>query len=169
MFTIVRALVERFKTLFVTHAILELEADLIAAGAERTAELLRRADLYEKSGLPGVARQLREQTESLSTQKPLASVLPIVVHLQVDQAESSKIVESNPLPDSNSASTEPSLPMARDKSPIAIEVDHALARHFRTVLGPLERSRANRFRRFGPHCQSRARVTLSRKVVTTCP
>jgi len=166
MFTIVRALLERFRTLFVTHAILELEADLIAAGAERTAELLRRADLYEKSGLPGVARQLREQTESLSTQKPLASVLPIVVHLQVDQAESSKIAESNPLPDSNSA--EPSLPMARDKSPIAIEVDHALARHFRTVLGPLERSRANRFRRFGPHYR-RARVTLSRKAATTCP
>ena len=88
MFSIARSLIDRFKSLFVTHTVLELEADLIAAFAERKADLLRRADQYEKEGLPTVAEQLRQHAERLSPDKPLGSVVTITAHLQVDSPPS---------------------------------------------------------------------------------
>ena len=64
MFSIVRVLIDRFKVLFVTHAVFELETDLIAIRGERKAELLRRADGYEAEGLKNVAQELRHQADA---------------------------------------------------------------------------------------------------------
>jgi hypothetical protein len=90
MFSIVCALLARFKALFVTYVVLDLEADLIAACAKRKAELLRQAKQYEQEGLTNVAEQLRLHAESLSPDEPLGSVLTIIAHLQADQAEPAK-------------------------------------------------------------------------------
>jgi hypothetical protein len=86
MFSIARSLIDRFKSLFITHAALELEAELIAAAAERKAALLRRAEQYEKEGLPAVAEDVRRQAERLMVDKPLSSTLEIIAHLQASEA-----------------------------------------------------------------------------------
>src|SRR5262249_6261545 len=80
--SIVRSLIDRFRTLFVTHAALELEAELIADFAERKADLLRRAEQYEKEGLTTVATELRRCAEALTPDRPLSSVLAAVAHLR---------------------------------------------------------------------------------------
>jgi hypothetical protein len=82
MFHLFRALAERVKALFLTHAALDFEAEFLARDAERKAELLRQAARYEEEGLSSVARQLRQQAESVDSQRPLAIVLPAVEHLQ---------------------------------------------------------------------------------------
>lgn len=82
MFSLFRALTDRVKAMFVTNAALELESELLARDAERKAELLRLADNYAKEGLHAVADQLRRQVESLSLQRPLASVVPSLTYLQ---------------------------------------------------------------------------------------
>ena len=81
MFALFRALTERVKALFITTAALDFEADLLARDAERKAELLRQADRYDTEGLHGIAQHLRQQSEALSLQRPLASMLPSVDHL----------------------------------------------------------------------------------------
>lgn len=82
MFSIVRALMDRFKALFLSQSILELQADLIVTCADRKADLLRRAERFEQEGMADIAAYLRQQVESLSTENPLASVLAVVSHLQ---------------------------------------------------------------------------------------
>lgn len=82
MFQLFRALAERVKALFLTHAALDFEAEFLARDAERKAELLRQAARYEEEGLSSVARQLRQQVEMVDLQRPLATVLPAVEHLQ---------------------------------------------------------------------------------------
>ena len=107
MFSFARSLMDRFKSLFVTHAVLELEADLIAAYAERKAELLRRADQYEKEGMHAVAEQLRQQVDRLSPDKPLGSALTITAHLQVvDSPQSSPLVDTTSNAPLNSTTTQ---------------------------------------------------------------
>jgi hypothetical protein len=91
--------------LFVTHAVLELEADLIAACAERKADLLRRADQYEKEGLHAVAEQLRQQAERLSPDKPLGTVVAITAHLQFDTSQSGPTADAGS-PESPAAQAE---------------------------------------------------------------
>ena len=86
MFSIIRALIQRFKAMFVVQAVLELEAELAASWAERRAELYRLANQYDEQGLHTVAQDLREQADSLSPEQPLASVLATVAHLEADQA-----------------------------------------------------------------------------------
>jgi hypothetical protein len=76
-----RALTERFKALFATSAALELESEFLARDAERRAELLRQADRYDAEGLGGIAQHLRRQAETLSLQRPTASVLPAIDHI----------------------------------------------------------------------------------------
>jgi hypothetical protein len=115
MFSIVRSVIDRIKALFVTHAVLELEAELIAACAERKAELLRRANQYEQEGLPVVAQQLRQQVETLSPDKPLGSVLAAIAHLQADLAVTTIPAEPTLKPAPSSA-PEGSLPGARKKN-----------------------------------------------------
>jgi hypothetical protein len=83
MLSIFRALTDRLKALFATSAALELESEFIARDAERHAELLRQADRYAE-GLHEVAGQLRQQVVLLSAQKPTATVLPAITHLQAD-------------------------------------------------------------------------------------
>jgi len=87
MFSIVRAIIDRLKTLFATRAAMELEAEVLAQDAERRAELLRLATRYEKEGLSGIALQLRQRVEQLDDQRPLAGVLPVVAHLQANPAQ----------------------------------------------------------------------------------
>jgi len=87
-------LIDRFKALFIARAVLELEADLLALGAERKAELLRRADQYDREGQKGIAQELRQQAETLSIDKPLASVQVLITHLQADSAPSPRAVEA---------------------------------------------------------------------------
>jgi hypothetical protein len=57
MFSIVNSLIARLKALFVMHAALEIEAELIASCAERRAELLRQAKRYEEEGLQGIVQR----------------------------------------------------------------------------------------------------------------
>lgn len=82
MLSLFRAITDRVKAMFVTNAALEFEAELLARDAERKAELLRLADAYEKEGMTTLAEQLRRQTEGLSLQRPLASVLPSLTSWQ---------------------------------------------------------------------------------------
>jgi hypothetical protein len=84
MFSLFRAITDRIKALFATSAALELESDLLLHHAERKADLLRRADQYDQEGLHGIATQLRQQADLLSMQRPLASVLPALTHLQTE-------------------------------------------------------------------------------------
>jgi hypothetical protein len=82
MFALFRALADRLRALFATDAALDFEAELLARDAERKAALLRQADRYQAEGLAGIAEHLRRQAEALAVQRPLASVLPSVTHLQ---------------------------------------------------------------------------------------
>ena len=163
MFSIVYSLIARFKALFVTYAVLNLEADLIAACAERKAELLRRATQYEQEGLPTVAGQLRQQAEALSVDKPLGSVLTTVAHLKADQAEPARPAEATDrgLHGPAAPNTGHSQPSSKKKPQIVIDFSHALARHARAVFGPLEKARMKRSARRGPLSKSSACVTLS--------
>jgi hypothetical protein len=80
MLWIFKALSDRIKALFVTDVAAGLEAQFVAREAERKAILLRQAQAYEDEGLKGIAQQIRQQTEALSAQRPLASVLPAIEH-----------------------------------------------------------------------------------------
>lgn len=81
MHWIFRALTDRIKALFVTDVAADLEAQFLAREAERKAALLRQAQAYEDEGLKGIAQEMRQQTESLGTQRPMASVLPAIEYL----------------------------------------------------------------------------------------
>jgi hypothetical protein len=98
MLAIIRTLIDRFKALFMTHALLELEADLIAIGAECKAQLLRCAEQFEKDGLKGVAQQIRRQAEALAWEKPLVSVQAIIAHLRAEPLESATAIDTTPRP-----------------------------------------------------------------------
>jgi hypothetical protein len=113
MFSIIRALIDRFKVLFVIHAVLELEAELIAINGERKAELLRHADIYEAEGLQSVAQEIRQQAETLSPGQPLGSVVATVAHLQANPAQPAQLVDA-------AAPTLPGTPdSAADTTPLA--------------------------------------------------
>lgn len=98
MFSIVNSMIARVKALFVTHAALELEAELTASCAERRAELLRQATRYEDEGLSGIAQHLRKQADELSAQRPGASVLAALAHVRLDQAQSIQQTPALPAP-----------------------------------------------------------------------
>ncbi len=139
MFSIIRALIDRFKILFVTHAVLELEAELIAIHGERKAELLRHADSYEAEGLQSLAQEMRKQAESLAPAQPLGSVLATVANLQADTAEPAKLTAAAPACTSDSAVDTALLATRKKKAgDVMADVSHALARHLRVVLHPLE-------------------------------
>jgi len=87
MFNIFRSLIERLKALFAATAAQEFEAEFLARHAERKAELLRLAAGYDAEGLTTLAQELRQQAENLNVQQPLAIILPVVVHLQGNQAQ----------------------------------------------------------------------------------
>ncbi len=86
MLAIFRALTDRLKALFISTVALDCEAEFVGQQAERKAELLRRATHYENEGLLPVAQELRAQANGLSLQRPLASVLPAIGHLQAEPA-----------------------------------------------------------------------------------
>jgi hypothetical protein len=96
MFSVFRTMIDRFKALFVMHAALELEADLIATSAKCKAELLRQADRYDEEGLHGIAQHLRQQVKLLSTVKSLDRTPATVSQLKVEPAESSKPAGADP-------------------------------------------------------------------------
>ena len=54
----------------------------LARDAERKADLLRQAQKFDDEGLKDVAQHLRQQTQALGVERPLASVLPAIEHLQ---------------------------------------------------------------------------------------
>src|ERR1700677_131932 len=80
-----KALADRIKALFATDVAADLEAQLLAREAERKAALLRQAQKYEDEGLKSVAQEMRQQTESLGTQKPMASVLPAIEYFHATE------------------------------------------------------------------------------------
>ena len=80
-----RGLIDRAKALFITTVALDFEAQFVANQAERKADLLRQAAVYEREGLKSVAQDLRTQAEGISTQRPLATLLPAIEHLQNPQ------------------------------------------------------------------------------------
>ena len=103
------------KALFITTAALDFEADLLARDAERKAELLRQADRYDAEGLHGIAQHLRQQSEALSLQRPLASVLPSVDHLLGNDAlPLLPLLQAPPSTEQNDLAPKP-LPASRSK------------------------------------------------------
>ncbi len=82
MHWIFRVLADRLKALFIADVASDFEAQLLARDAERKAQLLRQAQKYDDEGLKGVAQHLRQQTQALGVERPLASVLPAIEHLQ---------------------------------------------------------------------------------------
>src|SRR5687768_9171926 len=76
MFALVQSLVSRLKTLFALDAALDLEQQFLARQVERKAELHRQAQRLEREGLDGLAAELRQQADALSTERPLQVVLP---------------------------------------------------------------------------------------------
>lgn len=85
MHWIFRALADRLKALFVADVAADFEAQLLARDAERKADLLRQAQKFDDEGLKGVAQHLRQQTQALGVERPLASVLPAIEHLQATE------------------------------------------------------------------------------------
>lgn len=159
MLSIIRVFADRLKTLFLMHAILEVEADLMAACAERSAKLLQRADQFAKHGAPAIAEQLRRLAELLWVDTPLGSVLKPPSASQPNQTAPAEPADVDApaacVPNASSEAT-PATP-AQAKSPIVIEFDRAVGRHFRAVLGPLARSRGNRLVR---HHLPQSRLTI---------
>jgi hypothetical protein len=145
MFSIIRALIDRFKVLFVTHAVLELEAELIAINGERKAELLRHADIYEAEGLQSIAQEIRQQVETLAPGQPLGSVVATLAHLQADHAKPAKLVDAAaptlPATPDSAADTTPLAAKKKKDGEVMADVSHALARHLRIVLTPFEPAR----------------------------
>jgi hypothetical protein len=118
MLSIFRAITDRVKALFATTAALELEAEFLTRDAERRAELLRQAERYDAEGLHEVANHLREQAELLTAQRPLASILPALTHLQADPTAKDNpapTVASGALPAPDAPSSRPSLPSPKKK------------------------------------------------------
>ena len=104
------------KALFAVSAAQELEADLLLRGAERGAELLRKADHYDAEGLHGIANHLRQQAEVVNVQRPLAGVLPAVEHLAGNQQEDQSLrLLSAPSSNGQSDSRLKVLPISRKK------------------------------------------------------
>jgi hypothetical protein len=145
MFSIIRALIDRFKVLFVTHAVLELEAELIAIHGERKAELLRHADSYEAEGLQSLAQEMRRQAETLAPAQPLGSVVATVAHLQASPAQSAQLSDAAttalPVTHDSAADAAPLASKKKKDGEVMADVSHALARHLRVVLLPFEPAR----------------------------
>ena len=80
-----KALTDRLRALFVANVASDFEAQLLARDAERKADLLRQAQKFDDEGLKDVAQHLRQQTQSLGIERPLASVLPAIEHLQATE------------------------------------------------------------------------------------
>ena len=96
MLQIFRALTDRLKAMFVANVGLDFESHFLARNAERKAELLRQADVYEKEGLTSVAEELRQLAESISIKQPLASVLPSLDHWQVHDKAPTPLLPATP-------------------------------------------------------------------------
>jgi len=112
MFNVFRSLIERLKALFAATAAQEFEVEFLARHAERKAELLRLAASYDAEGLTTLAKELRQQADNFDVQKPLAVILPAVVHFQGDQPNESLLpLESA----STSAPTNPTPQLAAPK------------------------------------------------------
>jgi len=73
-----RALSERLFALFATHVALDFEQQFVLHHSDRKVDLIRKAQELEEQGLHELASELRDQADSLSQQRPLASVLPAV-------------------------------------------------------------------------------------------
>lgn len=74
MFNWFRSLFDRHQARHVDSG-LDFEASLVARMAERKAQLLRRAAMYETEGLPTIAADVRACAEAISFDRPLSSVL----------------------------------------------------------------------------------------------
>jgi len=124
MLWIFKALTDRLKAMFVTDVAADLEAQFLARDAERKAALLRQAQLYEDEGLKGVAQEMRQQTETLGTQRPMASVLPAIEYFHSTEKglfleDDQPAVALLPAP----ASTSPSSPVVASPSSVPPNVN----------------------------------------------
>ena len=91
MISLFRTITNRVKALFATAVAMEFEAELMAHHAEQQADLYRRANRYEEEGLSQIAKKLRTQAESLSQERPLASVLPALEHWSQEQKSADEL------------------------------------------------------------------------------
>ncbi len=98
MFFLFRALADRLKALFVADVASDFEAQLLVRDAERKADLLRQAQRFDDEGLKDVAQHLRQQTQALGVERPLASVLPAIEHLQKTERTLFPIEDSPAVP-----------------------------------------------------------------------
>jgi hypothetical protein len=65
-----RAVSERLKAIFTTHAALELEAELILCHARRKAALVQEAARLEQEGLADLAADLRRHAGGMDLARP---------------------------------------------------------------------------------------------------
>lgn len=84
-------LVDRLRSLFLTEVGLDMEAQFLRREAERKADLMRQAKNYEEEGFDDIAKTLREQAGENSIERPLASVLPSMHHLEHHCTDSATI------------------------------------------------------------------------------
>lgn len=82
MLNLFRTLSRRLYALFATHIALDFEQQLLLQQSDRKADLLQKAQDLDERGLTELAEELRKQTESLSLERPLSSVLPATENLQ---------------------------------------------------------------------------------------
>jgi hypothetical protein len=108
MFSILPNLITRLKVLLLTFLVADIEADVIAAAAERKAELLRQAQKFEKEHMPDIAVQIRAQAEGVALDRPLGSVSAAVAHLQPNMPPASS---------GDQAPAPPSLPAGETSPP----------------------------------------------------
>ena len=80
-----RTLTDRLRAFSWPMSHADFEAQLLARDAERKADLLRQAQKFDDEGLKDVAQHLRQQTQALGVERPLASVLPAIEHLQATE------------------------------------------------------------------------------------
>lgn len=76
MLNLFQALSRRLYALFTTHVALDFEKQFLLLQSERKADLLQKAQELEEQGLTELAEELRGQSEHLSLERPLSSVLP---------------------------------------------------------------------------------------------
>src|SRR4051794_40585287 len=86
MIAFLQSLLYRLKALLLAEAAFDLEVEFMSRRAAEKAELLRQAQQYDHDGLGEIARALRAEVQALSTEQPLASVLPGVAHLEGENA-----------------------------------------------------------------------------------
>lgn len=85
MLSLFRSVGDRLRALFATDVALDFESMFVRRQADRKAEILRHAAELERQGMKSVAAELREQANTISIGRPLATILPATAELCGDE------------------------------------------------------------------------------------